>query len=304
MTNGTRLDDVVQRYDGNPILTEYSVPWKADSIFNAGAIKHDGRYLLLARVQNDSCISELAVAESSDGFNFTVRNKPDITPNQEIDKKGVEDPRIVRIDGEFLITHTSYSQYGPCVGLTTTKDFVNFERRGPIIHTGTKNAVLHPEKVNGEFLLYHRPMSDENIWISFSKDLEYWKTSPEPFLPVVGKHRELWYENRIGSGAVPIRTDEGWLHIIHGVQGANVYRLGVALFDLENPLQLRGISKTFILHPREDYETVGLVDNVVFTCGAIPEDDGTVKIYYGGADKCIGLATAKINDLVDIALNK
>lgn len=297
-----KLEEVVKKYHENPILTAKDVPWSTSSIFNAGAIKFDGKYILLARIQALDTSSELVIAESDDGAHFKVRETTVISPDRAVNRKGIEDPRITKINGTFYIPHTVYSEYGPGVGLTTTENFKKFKRRGLIHYPGTKNPVLHPELVDGNYLLFHRPMADQNIWVSSSRDLEYWKTSSEPVLPSVGRRRKHWFETRVGSGAVPIRTDEGWLHIIHGVQG-NVYRLGVAIFELDKPTKLIRISRNFILSPQENYERLGDVNNVVFTCGAIPEDDGTVKIYYGAADTCIALATTKISDLVDIALN-
>jgi len=118
-----------------------------------------------------------------------------------------------------------------------------------------------------------------------------------------GNH--IWEDHKIGAGAPPIKTKKGWLSIYHGVtwtMDGMTYRLGVAMHDLKNPAKVLGIADQFILSPDEVFERVGYVHNVVFTCGAIPEPDGTVKIYYGGADTVMCVATAKIDDLVDIAL--
>ncbi|MFH1592434.1 MAG: glycoside hydrolase family 130 protein [Candidatus Woesearchaeota archaeon] len=293
------LEQMIKRHEKNPIITASNMPFPCNSVFNAGAIRHNGKHILLLRVQDLTTVSHFVVAKSNDGIKFQIRNEYAVSPDKGHNEKGVEDARITEIAGTYYIPHTAYSPQGPGVSLAVTQDFQTFKRKGLILYPDTKNAVLHPEIVNEEFLLYHRPMENRNIWVAFSKDLKYWRSGQEPIL----HHGQGWNEIKIGPGAVPIRTEEGWLHILHGVQGPTIYRLGVALFDLKDPTKLIRVSKTPILSPRKDYERIGDVPNVVFTCGAIPESDGTVKIYYGGADTCICLATAKIEELVDIALN-
>jgi len=111
---------------------------------------------------------------------------------------------------------------------------------------------------------------------------------------------------KIGPGAPPFKTKEGWLHIFHGVfetMSGVVYRLGVALHDLNDPAKIIGVSDQWILQPEDTWEITGYVPNVVFTCGAVPEDDGTVKIYWGGADMVMCTGTAKIKDLVQLCLS-
>ena len=115
-----------------------------------------------------------------------------------------------------------------------------------------------------------------------------------------------WDEMKIGPGAPPIKTSKGWLSIYHGVfptMAGSVYRLGVALHDLKEPSKIIGVSDQWILQPEEIYEITGYVPNVVFTCGAIPEPDGTVKIYWGGADTVLCIGEAMIDDLVGLCLN-
>ncbi|HAL64051.1 MAG TPA: glycosidase, partial [Bacteroidales bacterium] len=134
-----------------------------------------------------------------------------------------------------------------------------------------------------------------------SPDLRYWGDSrlimnPEPY---------HWDEMKIGPGAPPIKTDKGWLSIYHGVfptMDGSVYRLGVALHDLDDPSKIIGVGDNWILQPEEPYEITGYVHNVVFSCGAVPEDDGTVKIYWGGADTVMCVGTARIDNLVDLCL--
>ena len=148
----------------------------------------------------------------------------------------------------------------------------------------------------------HSEISPWAIWISYSPDLRYWGDAKLVMNPV----RYHWDEMKIGPGAPPIKTPEGWLHIYHGVfptMDGSVYRLGVALHDLNDPSIILGVGDEWILQPEEPYELVGYVHNVVFCCGAVPEPDGTVKIYWGAADKVMCAGTARINDLVRLCLD-
>ena len=222
----------------------------------------------------------------------------------EYEAFGVEDPRITCIDGKYWITYSAYSRHGVRIGLAKTSDWKNVERFSLITEADYRNVVIFPEKINGLYARLDRPHSEISpwsIWISYSPDLRYWGDSqlimkPEPY---------HWDEMKIGPGAPPIKTDKGWLSIYHGVfptMDGNVYRLGVALHDLDDPAKIIGVGDNWILQPEEPYEITGYVHNVVFTCGAVPEDDGTVKIYWGGADTVMCVGTARIDDLVDLCL--
>jgi predicted GH43/DUF377 family glycosyl hydrolase len=163
---------------------------------------------------------------------------------------------------------------------------------------------LFPEKINGLYVRLDRPHSEISpwaIWISYSPDLRYWGDSKLVLKPV----RYHWDEMKIGPGAPPFKTPEGWINIYHGVfptMDGCVYRLGVALHALNDPSHIIGVSDDWILQPEEPYELVGYVHNVVFTCAAVPEPDGTVKIYWGAADKVMCVGTALINDLIKACL--
>ncbi len=167
-----------------------------------------------------------------------------------------------------------------------------------------RNGVLFPEKINGRYARLDRPHSEISpwsIWISYSPDLRYWGDSK-----LVMKPAEYhWDQMKIGPGAPPIRTDKGWLNIYHGVfptMDGHVYRLGVALHKLDDPAEILGVGDRWILQPEDEWEIVGYVHNVVFTCGAVPEDDGTLKLYWGGADKVMCAGTAVIDELVELCL--
>ena len=141
------------------------------------------------------------------------------------------------------------------------------------------------------------------MWMSFSPDLVYWGQSR----PIYYKGKPFMDGFKMGAGAVPILTDKGWLEIYHTVSttcNGFIYRLKACILDKDEPWNIIGYTKDFILWPEHDYEMRGRVSNVVFACNAVPEDDGTVKIYYGAADTNIGLATGKISDIVNACLNE
>ncbi len=300
---------LITRYKHNPILTKNDVPYEVATVHNAGVTKFGNEYIMLFRSHKLNGRSILGLARSRDGYHFKVEEKPFMEPATsgifaKYEAFGVEDPRITCIDGEYWITYSAYSRHGVRIGLAKTTDWKTVERFSLITEADYRNVVIFPEKFNGLYARLDRPHSEINpwsIWISYSPDLRYWGDSqlimkPEPY---------HWDEMKIGPGAPPIKTDKGWLSIYHGVfptMDGNVYRLGVALHDLDDPAKIIGVGDNWILQPEEPYEITGYVHNVVFTCGAVPEDDGTVKIYWGGADTVMCVGTARIDDLVDLCL--
>ncbi|MCH7702744.1 MAG: glycoside hydrolase family 130 protein [Planctomycetes bacterium] len=301
--------EIVKRYQGNPILTADDVPYPVATVHNAGVAKVDGRYVMLFRSHRTNGRSILGLADSDDGFTFTARPEPFIVPSTdgvfaEYEAFGVEDARICPIDGEYLITYSAYSRHGVRIGLAKTRDFVTLERVALISPADMRNVVIFPQKFDGRYARLDRPHSEIcpwSIWISYSPDLIHWGDARIVMRPV----QYHWDEMKIGPGATPFRTPRGWLHIYHGVfptMDGSVYRLGVALHDLSDPATILGVSDHWILQPEDPWEVTGYVHNVVFTCGAIPEDDGTVKIYWGGADKVMCVGTASIDELVDLCI--
>ena len=254
--------------------------------------------------------SILGLAQSDNGFDFEVSPKPFMTPSQhgmfqQYEEYGIEDPRITLIDDSYHITYSAYSRYGVRIGLATTKDFINIERVSLITEADYRNVVLFPEKFNNLYARLDRPHSEIcpwSIWISYSPDLVYWGESRLIMKPV-DYH---WDQMKIGPGAPPFKTHKGWLHIYHGVfptMDGSVYRLGVALHDLNDPSLILGVCDHWILQPEEQYEITGYVHNVVFCCAAVPEQDGTVKIYWGGADSVMCVGVAIIDELIELCLN-
>jgi predicted GH43/DUF377 family glycosyl hydrolase len=301
---------IVKRFSGNPILTKEDVPYPVATVHNAGVVKHQNKYVMVFRSHRLNGRSILGIADSIDGLNFSVRPEPFLTPSTEgifgqYEEYGIEDPRICPFGDRYLITYSAYSRHGVRIGLAQTPDFHSIERIALITQADYRNVVLFPKKFNGRYARLDRPHSEISpwsIWISFSPDLIHWGDSQ-----VVMKPQQYhWDEMKIGPGATPFATEQGWLHIYHGVfptMDGSVYRLGVALHDLENPAKILGVADEWILQPEDPWEVTGYVHNVVFSCGAVPEEDGTVKIYWGGADSVMCAGTARIKDLVDLCLD-
>jgi predicted GH43/DUF377 family glycosyl hydrolase len=301
---------LIKRYNKNPILTKDDVPYPVATVHNAGVVKFRNRYMMIFRSHQLNGRSILGLAESDDGYNFRVHEKPFMTPAsdgvfKEYEEYGVEDPRIIFLEGEYLITYSAYSRHGVRIGLAKTRDFKSINRFSLITEADYRNIVIFPEKFKGLYARLDRPHSEISpwsIWISYSPDLRFWGESRLVMKPA----QYHWDGMKIGPGAPPIKTPHGWLNIYHGVfptMDGNVYRLGVALHDLQDPSKIIAVGDEWILQPEEVYEITGYVHNVVFTCGAVPEKDGSIKIYWGGADKVICVGTANIEQLVDHCLN-
>jgi predicted GH43/DUF377 family glycosyl hydrolase len=285
------------RYPQNPLITYKDIPG-AIQVYNPGAVKSNGEYILLLTVLTDGPTPCLHVARSEDGINFSIELEPFITADSN--EAWICDPRITRIDDIYYIIYWSGDKFGARSVLATTEDFKTIKRHGYICEADNRNITLFPEKINGLYARLDRPYGASHsgsIWLSYSPDLIFWGKSR----PVADKGNMFqWEGNKIGPGAPPIKTEKGWLHIYHGVRGGyHGYYLGCMLLDLEDPSKIIGRIKNAILSPCEDYERVGAVANVVFCCGLTEEKHGQLNIYYAGADTCICLATAYTDQLVD-----
>lgn len=312
--NPTRPKRIVHRYAGNPILTGDDFPGDVTWVFNSGVVKTDeGRYVMVCRLEDSSLFRFLWVADSDDGYHFTPRPAPIQTPLHDPEWREYAhgtyfDPRVTRIDGDYYMIYAAHTSHGCRLGLAVTRDFDRWDWRGFISLPDNRNGVLFPEKFNGRYARLDRPNTGAgdkgDIWISYSPDLVHWGDSH----CVVRTGDFHWAYHKIGGGAVPIRTPEGWLIIFHGVrtQCAQhcVYQLGVFLTALDNPGRVIAKAERAILIPEMDYELTGQTPSVVFTNAAIPEPDGTVKIYYGGADSVQCVGTAALQDLLDACYNR
>jgi predicted GH43/DUF377 family glycosyl hydrolase len=304
--------ELFHRHPDNPILSVEDWPYPANSVFNAAAAIVGGKTVLLVRVEDFRGISHLTAARSADGIHsWEIDREPTLKPDptghpEEI--WGIEDPRATWLEElkVWAITYTAFSAGGPLVSLATTTDFHNFTRLGPVMPPEDKDAALFPVRFKGLWAMLHRPVArlpdmGSHIWLSFSPNLKHW-----------GEHLELiharsggwWDANKIGLSAPPMATKEGWLILYHGVRttaSGSIYRLGLVLLDLENPSRVIRRSEEWVFGPKASYEREGDVDDVVFPCGWT-EKEGTIYMYYGAADSCIALATAKRSELVDFLL--
>lgn len=233
---------------------------------------------------------------------------PMIMPETDYEIFGVEDPRVTKVDDVYYITYVGVSLRGICTALITTKDFKTFKREGIIFAPDNKDVLIFPEKHNGNFMALHRPagtmrFSNPEMWYADSPDMIHW-----------GNHRwmwspsDSWQAGRIGGGAPPFLTDEGWVEIYHGATQPDgphkpgVYRASLMLLDKDDPARVIGMSDGPFMHPEEDWEKAGYVDHVVFPTAAFPalDDENTLLVYYGAADEHCAVTAYKKDDLVSL----
>lgn len=310
MKNG-HVPDLFQRFAGNPILTVADWPYPANSVFNCGAtLLPTGETLLLCRVEDRRGISHLSVAKSANGFTqWSVTSHPSLAPDESPDSDelwGLEDPRIVYIPEmeQYAVTYTGFGVGGPGVKLALTKNFVDWETVGSVMPPEDKDASLFPVRFGDRWAMIHRPVSamsgTADMWISYSPDLRHWGDHK---VMLQARRGAWWDANKIGLSPPPIETKEGWLILYHGVRrtpSGSLYRVGAALFDLENPGLLVRRGAEWIFGPEEAYERTGDVGDVVFPCGyVIASDADTLRMYYGAADTSIAVATASIQNILD-----
>jgi beta-1,4-mannooligosaccharide/beta-1,4-mannosyl-N-acetylglucosamine phosphorylase len=317
----------MHRYHHNPIITRHDIPATfpelidVTSVFNPGAVRFRDQYLLVLRVQNRGRETYLMKATSPDGVHFTVAPQP--IRWQGIDRVTQRiyhcyDARITALDNRYYILFAMDMEDACRLGLAVTDDFESYQFLGVVSDDDNRNGVLFPEKINGRYMRLDRPnrtplsggpTSGSTICLSESDDLLTWRT-----LQVVISGRFHYWDELIGAGPTPIKTKHGWLQLYHGVAthfgSANIYQMGVLLLDWQNPGQVLARGRYNILEPREPYELVGQVPNVVFASGAIVEnrdsdgvaaDDSQVRVYYGAADTCVALATTTIRELLNAA---
>jgi beta-1,4-mannooligosaccharide/beta-1,4-mannosyl-N-acetylglucosamine phosphorylase len=300
------MKDLFIRSQRNPVITTDQIPYPCHSVFNPGACRFHDQYLLLLRVEDLEGVSHFTLARSKNGEDFTVDPRPWVLPSKDpayepYERFGIEDPRITRIGETYYITFTAYGPFGPRGGLACTRDFVEFRRLGFPTETDNKDLVLFPEKMGDRFVLLDRPggfmAPYGSIWVTYSPDLVHWGRAE-----VVLSPRPGWAPYKLGAGPPPIKTKKGWLLLYHGVrttESGKLYRVGVALLDLDNPAQVIGMSQGHVFEPKTPYERHGDVPNVVFPTGLVAENDDTLLIYYGAADTCIGLARVSLSDLIE-----
>ena len=320
-----------------PLLTRDDIPYEASLVFNAGIAKYQGKYVMIFRddygTTNQQEFDErlanklpifdgthLGIAFSDDGINWKVNEKPFMT-HQEVTTDEIRrfyDPRLTVIDGELYMCFAVDTKHGILGGIGKIHDLERLE----VLSFSTpdnRNMVLFPEKINGKYVRLERPFpvysrggKDRfDMWYSDSPDLKYWGNSRL----VMGVEHVPFANDKIGPAAPPVKTDKGWLTTFHAVdrdesRGKNGweptwkkrYTAGIMLLDLENPYKIIGYSKQPLIAPENKWETLqdGCRANVIFPGGMILEDNGEVKIYYGASDTVECLATANVNDLINL----
>jgi len=311
MTDAT--NELFRRYPRNPILTGRQWPYPVNAVFNAGACRLGDQTLLLVRVEDRRGLSHLCAARSADGLtDWQIDPRPTLPAdpeNRPEELYGLEDPRITFLveTGQHVVAYTAYGPAGPAVALATTSDFKRFERLGVALPPDDKDAALFPVRFAGRWAMLHRPFADNparhaHIWISYSPDLKHWG---EGRIVLKARCGGWWDAGKIGLSPPPIRTPEGWLVIYHGVRvtfAGVIYRLGLALLDLEQPEHVLRRSDQWVFSPKESYELIGDVEHVVFPCGTVLLGD-ELRLYYGAADSCIAVATASLKELLEYLLS-
>ncbi len=309
----TSAHELFRRHADNPILTAADWPTPVNAVFNPAAAVVDGETVLLARVEDRRGISLLGVARSRNGIDgWSVAPEPLLAPEEGVESEqwGFEDARAVWAEEleRWVITCTAYGPSGPAVYLATTTDFRSVDRLGIIRQPEDKNAAVLPERVDGKWILFHRPVttfggSRGEIVLSRSDDLESWSAPEQVLQP---RHGAWWDSLRIGIGPPPLRTEHGWLVVYHGVKetvAGAIYRVGLALTDLRDPAKVLHRAEDWVLSPSAPYERTGDVPNAVFPCGLVhDESSGEVRLYYGAADTTICLATARLDELLATVL--
>jgi beta-1,4-mannooligosaccharide/beta-1,4-mannosyl-N-acetylglucosamine phosphorylase len=294
----------VWRYSKNPIINR-NVNASIERTFNSGFVPYGDGFVGVFRGDGYDALYKLYVGRSKDGLHFDIDDKPiefvDANGNPVASKYSY-DPRVVELEGSYYIIFAD--QFDEVtVGIAKTDDFKTFTKLEYPFPPNCRNGALFPRKINGKYYLLSRPSDNAsaffgNIFISESKDLEYW-----------GHHRLItrngwanWNNVKCGGGPIPIETDEGWLVIVHGVMynvNTYVYNMGAIILDKDDPTKVLYKCKNLIMTPQESYEITGHTPNVVFPTNVLVGEDGKLAIYYGAADCYTCLAFSTVDTLID-----
>lgn len=298
----------LERHPASPVLKpDPFSAWEALNVFNPSVVVHDDLFHMHYRAQGTDYVSRIGYAVSEDGVTWNRLREPVLEPSSSLDARGVEDPRVTFLDGRFYMAYTAYGRAGPHpatgvppTGITpmyaVSDNLISWRPLGPLVE-GEDNKdhalfpAVFPSNPGGRYLSFHR--RPPSVWLAASDDLASWGDHREVLRPRPG----LWDGKRVGAGGPPVATDAGWLMIYHGYDDTHTYRLGTALLDRDEPWRVLKRPAGSILDPEEPWELKGDVPNVVFSC-ANPVVDGVVYVYYGGADRVIGLATAPLEELL------
>jgi predicted GH43/DUF377 family glycosyl hydrolase len=288
----------LRRHPANPILRPNPLNnWEALNVFNCGVVHHNDLFHMFYRAQGVDYVSRIGYAVSRDGVRFNRMQNPVLSPQDEWETRGVEDPRITYLAEEerFIMAYTAYSPLGITPMFAESTNLITWRRIGPLVKgEDNKDHVLFPRRIGGRYAAFHR--RPPSIWIAYSEDLEHWGGFQVAMEPRSGN----WDCARVGAGGVPMETEDGWLVLYHGYDDGIVYRFGVCLLDIDDPTQIVARPREFLMEPRETWEQKGDVPHAIFST-ANPVVGGTVYVYYGGADRVIGLATCQLDDLLQFA---
>ncbi len=295
--------DIIHRWEGNPAITIQSLPFKASDIWNAGAVRVGDTYILIVTIESLSGHKDLYCARSENGYHFTVDAEPFMIHAEDsafskYEKISIMDARITYLDDTYYISYIGESEYGFRIGLAKTDDFKKATRLNFISEVDTKGGALFPEKINGRYARLERPADGGRIWISYSDDLVCWGGSEAIMSPRKG----FWDASRIGDAVPPMRISDGrWLMIYYGIKETSagpLFRIGAALLDAKDPSKVVARTNIPILSPREMYERVGDITNLVFSCGAVLDGDNLL-LYYGAAKSCLCVGITTLDDIVN-----
>lgn len=302
--SGTFQGAPIWRYTENPIIGRNPVAGVA-RIFNSAVIAYESGFIGVFRGEQHNGIPYIYLGRSKDGVEWEFEKEK----IRFVDEEGLEfmpryayDPRLVKVEDTFYIIWCQ-DFYGASIGMAKTEDFKTFVRLENPFLPFNRNAVLFPRKINGNFMMLSRPSDSGHtpfgdIFLSESPDLIYWGKHRH----VMGKGSEWWQSLKIGGGATPIETDEGWLLFYHGVSGTcngYVYSIGGAILDLHNPSIVKYRCEDFLLTPETWYEERGFVPNVCFPCATVCDPkDGRIAIYYGAADSYVALAFTRAEEII------
>ena len=310
---------IFKRHQNTPVLHVKDFEGIAQ-IYNPSPVMYGDETILLVSVVEHAAtrgygrdVGQTRIARSKDGIHFELEETNFI----DVQAEGMPwdlyhhfiDNRITKIgDTYYIITPVMVHGYdGPVGMLGKTKDFKSYQRIEIITAPKNRGASLFPEKINGKYYKLDRPGGGDgsggDIWLSASEDLVHWGE----FKPVLAAGYRFWNVEKIGP-TPPIKTDKGWLTIMHGVfspAGGTYYYLGALLLDLEQPWKVIGKTNSYIMAPEMPYERHGNCDNTIFACGAIADyDKDAIRLYYGACDNYICLATGCLSELVDACIKQ
>jgi beta-1,2-mannosidase len=289
------------RLSDQPIISPRSHSWESAGTFNPAVVLRGEDFVMLYRAQDANGTSRLGYAESRDGLHFTRRLEPVLSPVAEYEKDGgVEDPRLVKFGDTYYLTYTGYNKKDAQLCLATSKDLVHWDRKGVILpaykgnwNVGwTKSGAIVPQKVEGKYWMYFLGTSrdkTDQTGLAYSTDLLHWtEATQEPVLP----KRSGNFDSRVVEpGPPPLVTDREIILIYNGGDDKLIYRTAIAVFSIEDPRKLLWRSAQPLFYPDQEWEKVGQVPNVVFAEG-VAKKNGRYLVYYGGADKYVGVAEA------------